>query len=159
MSKLPKDAMELQNLNLNQFKVFSPLNDCGYLRIESQKILSSVNTIDKLDEFMVYCGCRPLGESWYKRTPQDASSIIQSGFTFDLSDTTRRLVDDETGSQYAQNYLNIFGESRQFYSNTEENPWKEYWYSTSLTADSVECGVVTMDNKTIGLIIFFNVDV
>jgi len=58
--------MELQNCKKNQFKEYSPLNDCGYLRIDSQEILSSTGTIEKLDEFIEYCGCRPLGKGWNK---------------------------------------------------------------------------------------------
>jgi len=96
---------------------------------------------------MEYCGCRPLEESWCKRSFEDAFSIIQSGFTFDLSDTTHRLIDDKTGLKYTNDFMSNFDRDKIYFSNTLENPWQEYWNSTSFTADSVECGIVAMDKK------------
>jgi len=151
------NAMELQNCKKNQFKEYSPLNDCGYLRIDSQEILSSTGTIEKLDEFIEYCGCRPLGKGWCERTEYDAVATIRSGFTFDLADTTYRLIDDEIGAQYTSKFLDNFESNTLYFSNTKHNPWKEDWHSTGLTADILDCGIAVMDRDTIGLILFFDV--
>jgi len=157
MSKLPMDAMDLQMCNLNLFKNYSPLHNCGYLRIESLERFSSDSTIEKLDEFTAYCGCRPLGDRWRERTETDATAIINAGFTFDLADSTYRLVDDETGTNYTHKFLSNFNSDKMFFSNTEHNPWKDDWRSTGLTADSLECGIAVIDKDTIGLIVFFDV--
>ena len=154
MQKL--NTTELLNSEYNLAKKYCPYKINAYIRIESRNIFQSDDDIELLDKFVEHCGFYSLAENWYKRTSNDALSMIQSGFQFDISDNARPLVDENIGIQSANRFTTHFNEPIKYYANTGQNPFAGGWYSIGLTTDSVECGIFIIDNERIGCTVFFH---
>ena len=113
MQKL--NTTELLNSEYNLAKKYCPYKINAYIRIESRNIFQSDDDIELLDKFVEHCGFYSLAENWYKRTSNDALSMIQSGFQFDISDNARPLVDENIGIQSAPNSFIVDDENPAFY--------------------------------------------